>query len=344
MARLRGAPGRVRHLRHGLRDPTPGPHDPGGAGGSPRLARLRRRGGPAPADARLARGAADRARRRRLQPQLSDKHGGAEFSEDDEAILVQLAGIASAAIHKSQVYEERAAVVEALQRTLRPSPLPSIPRVALGSRYRPYGHGLAVGGDFYDVIPVGRRRWAVVLGDVCGKGPEAAAITGLVRHTVRAVVHQAPKPHVVLDALDPAILEEQSERFCTVVYGLLEATADRTTMQLACAGHPLPVLLSSSGDARAVGASGTVLGILPTVSAPTVSMELLAGDSLLLYSDGLTEGGGSNPLNDKELLRLLRSLVRQPAQRMADVLADVSVARRGDSLRDDLAVLVVQAA
>ncbi|MCX9190708.1 hypothetical protein C3Y87_04630 [Carbonactinospora thermoautotrophica] len=265
----------------------------------------------------------------------------------DEGLLRLMDSITSQIGHfltRARAEEERAAVAEALQRPLLPPRLPEIPGVRLAARYRPHGHAITVGGDFYDVFPTPDGAWALALGDVSGKGPEAAAITGIARHTLWAASQHSAEPGYVLDLLNQAILRDETPRFCTLVYVRLQPEEDgRARLDVACAGHPPPLLLHADGTGATLGVRELPVGFFPDVKHSVRTLYLGPGDSFVLYTDGITEGGGAgDALDADELLATVRSAGALHADDLADrILAD-ALRRWGDRLRDDLAVLVVQ--
>ncbi|MGH9164840.1 MAG: SpoIIE family protein phosphatase, partial [Acidimicrobiales bacterium] len=273
--------------------------------------------------------------------QLSDRYAG-DFSEDDEAVLIQLAQMASTAIHHAQLYEERDRIAEALERGLRPPELPAVDGLDLAAWYLALGEGVQAGGDFYDVFAVGDGRWAVVMGDICGKGPEAAAVTGLVRHTLRAVVPLRPEPHAVLGLVNDALLAERTDRFCALVYGLLELVPGGARLDLGCAGNCLPLVLRADGSVEHAGVPGMVLGLFERPQVSTRTIDLGPGDAMVLYTDGLLDDRGRPERQDEmALVELLAAAAGRSAGGVATALAS-SV--REVRLLDDVAVLVVRVA
>ena len=168
---------------------------------------------------------------------------------DHLALFEDLARRATLAIDNARLYEERANVARTLQRSLLPPVLPDVPGIDLAARYLAAGEGNDVGGDFYDCFRTGDGEWAVVIGDVCGKGAEAAAVTALARYTARAsATLHSENPSVVLQDLNEAIRRESPQsRFCTVLYISLSLHGDRVTGTVASGGHPLPLILRSDG-------------------------------------------------------------------------------------------------
>ena len=151
-----------------------------------------------------------------------------------------------------------------LQQSLIPPALPEIPGLDIAARYRPAGNGDEVGGDFYDVFQTGRDDWVIVVGDVRGKGAAAAAVTALIRHTVRAAAIRVRRPKLVLVQLNQELLRQREERFCTLVYARVRRDRQgRFRLTVAAAGHPLPLRYSTRRGLDVLGRPGTLLGVLP---------------------------------------------------------------------------------
>jgi serine phosphatase RsbU (regulator of sigma subunit) len=247
-----------------------------------------------------------------------------------------------------------------LQRSLLPPALPRIPGVELGERYLPVGEGIEVGGDFYDVFETGPGSWALVIGDVAGKGPQAAAVTALARYTIRAVAPRAPAPGPLLARVNEVILPQISqEMFCTICYASLEPTASGARVRLACAGHPLPFLLRSPrgpappmgppppakrvGQVRTVGQPGMIVGVCPHLALGEEATELAPGDALVFYTDGVTEARrGDELFGESRLAAVIEECTGLTAQRMADRIERAVREFQGGQPRDDLAIFVVR--
>ena len=175
---------------------------------------------------------------------------------------------------------------------LPPKQLPAIEGCELAAQFTPGTAGELVGGDFYDVFELGPRRWALVLGDVCGKGAEAAALTAMARWTLRSLATQVIDTPDLLRLLNDAIMRQDLKgRFITVAYLVLTVHDDRAHVTVACAGHPAPVLLRAHGDPIELEAHGTLLGTWPDISLHAAEVELGPGDGLVVYSDGVTDQG-----------------------------------------------------
>ena len=187
-------------------------------------------------------------------------------------------------------------IAHTLQTSLLPSALPAIPGVETAARFRPAQDGQEVGGDFYDMFETDEGSWDIVVGDVCGKGPEAAALTALARYTLRAVAVREHSPSEILTQLNEALLKQGSE-FCTAAYARLELDETAARLTVSAGGHPLPLLLRADGTVETTGRPGLLLGLEPDPNLTDHTLELHRGDALMLYTDGLTDAyaPGSNP-------------------------------------------------
>ena len=237
--------------------------------------------------------------------------------------------------------EERArALARTLQATLIPPSPPRIPGLDVSAAYRPAGDGEEVGGDFYDIFQIREDDWVVVLGDVCGKGVDAAVVTSLVRHSLRALTVQLDGAGDVLSALNGVLLANGQERFATVVLARLRRTADGWQATLSSAGHPLPLL--ATGEAvTEVGEPGDLVGVLPEAACTDTVLPLHPGEVLMMYTDGVTEGRRAQEFYGDARLRRALATHRVAARPAEDVLDDVMDFQRGVA-RDDIAVVAVR--
>jgi PAS domain S-box-containing protein len=248
--------------------------------------------------------------------------------------------------------ERFAAVARTLQESLLPPDLPDVPGVELAARYHPAGGGIEVGGDFYDVFRTGRSTWGLVMGDVCGKGAPAARLTALARYTLRAAAMHVKTPSAALDLLNQAMLRQavtehdrDPERFATAVFATLRRARGRVSLNLSCAGHPPPMLLRADGRVEAVGRPGTLLGLLDEVDLVDSAVTLAPGDSIVLYTDGVTEARDEDgQLGEAGLRRMLAACAGASAKDVAEQLELGALRRQAGETRDDIAVLVVQVA
>ncbi|MET9800412.1 SpoIIE family protein phosphatase [Streptomyces sp. NPDC006368] len=212
------------------------------------------------------------------------------FTEGDIPFAQELARRPSQAVANARRFTEQSEVEHYLQRSLLPPALPHIPQVEIAACYHPGDQGTLVGGDFYDIVPTDPHHWGLVIGDVCGKGPQAAALTGLVRHTARAARRWDPDSRGVLQAVNAAIIADHLvQRFCTAAYADLDLSASPARMRLTLGGHPHPLLRRADGTITRLGRVGTLLGIMNDPPLHTTEDDLHPGDLLLLYTDGVTE-------------------------------------------------------
>jgi len=237
-------------------------------------------------------------------------------------------------------------VAQTLQRTLLPPHLPAIPGIELGAAYRAGGEGLWVGGDFYDVFPLGPAGWGVAIGDVQGKGAHAASVTALVRYTLRTAAVREPSPRAVLETLNDALLRQDPlGDHCTAIFALLAPAAAGTDLTLAIGGHLAPLLARDGGDVEAVGRSGTLLGAVPDPVLIDASVALRCGDALLLYTDGVTETRTADGRFGTERLAALLSKLRgEPAASIAGAIEAAVVEAAVGPVADDVALLVLRVA
>ncbi|MDT0386346.1 PP2C family protein-serine/threonine phosphatase [Streptomyces dubilierae] len=239
-----------------------------------------------------------------------------------------------------------------LQATLLPPALENVPGLDVAAYYH-IASADEVGGDFYDLFPLAAGTWGLFLGDVCGKGALAAAVTSLARYTLRAAAVYDPDPAAVLSNLNTVLHHEYSSaddpRFCTVVFGLLtpdtEGSGFRIT--LASGGHPPALLLRADGTADHLPTpGGQLIGVLPDADIATTSFRLAPGDTLLLHTDGLTEAhtaaSGDGRYGDEALLGFVRALAPTSARHTVAAIRDL-LAALGPGVDDDVAVLAVHA-
>jgi PAS domain S-box-containing protein len=274
---------------------------------------------------------------------LASSAAGRHYDEDDLMLAQEVARRAAIAVNNARLYEERARTARTLQESLLPPRLPDVPGIDVGARYRAAGEGNEVGGDFYDVFAVPAGGWGVVIGDVCGKGAEAAALTALVRYTLRALASATTPPSAILAELNRSIRRQRSDnRFCTVTYAHLTPVPTGARVTLAAGGHPLPAVLRAGGQVEYVGCPGTLLGVLQDPRLRDSSVELGPGDSLVLYTDGVTDAGAPEHLVEPdELAAKLAKCRRDAASEVARCLEE-AVVTDGFEPHDDIAILVVR--
>ena len=269
---------------------------------------------------------------------------GRRYDDDDRALAAQLGRRAGLAVDNARLYEEQRRIANTLQRSLLPPDLPDIPGLEAAARYSPMGDGMEVGGDFYDLFAAG-PSWAAVIGDVCGKGAPAAALTSLVRHGLRGLGRGDPSPARALSELNDAIVAERGldARFSTAVYARLAIDGAAIAVTSASAGHPLPLIVRAGGRVEPLGRAGTLLGPFADVRLHEATTVLGPGDALVLYTDGVTEARRDGVMfGDERLSTLLSGLAGRPADEIAGSVEEAVVRHHGGPLDDDLALLVVR--
>ena len=264
----------------------------------------------------------------------SERH----YEEPDLRMVQSLGRRAAIAIDNARVYQDRDHMARTLQRSLLPPALPDIPGAEMATRYEPFGDGHEVGGDFYDAFSVADDEWGIVIGDVCGKGAEAAAVMGIARFTTRAIAMSERRPSALLIGLNGALLQQATgERFCTACYCRVRRNDTGFRVTVSLAGHPRPVVIRSDGSVHEVGEAGTFLGLFEDVKVFDEVVDLLPGDALVLFTDGVL--GRSDMAGGAELFPIA-TLRDSTAESIADALIAGVVERDGGRFSDDVAVLV----
>jgi PAS domain S-box-containing protein len=270
------------------------------------------------------------------------------FGPREMATIDELARRAALAVDNARIYGERSYIAARLQQSLLPPHLPDVPGLEIAARFRPAGEAYDVGGDFYDIFETGSRGWAIAMGDVCGKGADAAALTAMARYTIRATgIRAMQSPQRVLSLLNEVLLSEAPrEQFLTMTYANLRVHEEATELAIASAGHPLPLLLHADGRLEQVGEPGTLLGVVPELELHPIVVELEPGDTLVFYTDGVTDARsetgalfGIEGLKSA-VLGCMGCDAAEIAERIESSLTDAQVERP----RDDIAIVVVQIA
>ena len=256
-----------------------------------------------------------------------------------------LAAAAGLALDNARLFAEQREVARALQRTLLPTSLPEVPGAELAARYRAAGRSNEAGGDFYDIFE-GAGEWAFTIGDVVGKGAEAAAITALVRATLQAAVLRGDDAEAALRLADEAMRRRPAGQFCSAVHGRIRPRpdGDGLDVELLVAGHPPPLVLRAAGTLEVVQASGTLLGVAPEPAFGAARMRLEPGDALVLYTDGATELRGDDRFRGERVLRdTVLAMAGRPLPRIVEAIEHEALVLGGGELRDDLALLAIGA-
>jgi sigma-B regulation protein RsbU (phosphoserine phosphatase) len=233
------------------------------------------------------------------------------------------------------------ALARTLQQTLIPPVPPNVPGLDVAAAFRPAGTGADIGGDFYEVFQHRLDDWFAVLGDVCGKGPEAAVVTALLRYAVRAAAVTSAEPASALRITNDVLLHHQTDRFCTALLVQLLRRSSSWRAIVCAAGHPLPVLVPASGDPHVVGEPGSLLGVLPSPVLPLMAVDLAPGDRLLLYTDGVTEARRDRDEYGEERLLACASRSAPGAASLVAAVLDEVLEFQSGVPRDDVALLAV---
>jgi len=246
------------------------------------------------------------------------------------------------ATENERLFGEQREIAETLQLSLLPQHLVAPQGCEVAARYWPAGSANLIGGDFYDMFAVDEHRWGVAIGDVCGKGIEAAALTGLARHTLRAAARNSTTPDEVLRAVHRALRDHEPSTFCTACFAFVErAGGDAYRIEMSLGGHPQPLLRRANGFVEPVGKLGMLLGILePTLSNTVVCLE--ADDMLVFYTDGLTDAPAQQAVSVDELATLLQLAGQQPIEDLADSIRALKRGRRPLGSGDDTAILILR--
>ena len=277
---------------------------------------------------------------------------GRHFGPPELALAEDLGLRAAAAVENARLYTQRSAIAQTLQASLLPPELPVVDKLEFGAFFRAAGAGHEVGGDFYDVFSTGDDEWFAVIGDVCGKGAEAAATTALVRYTVRAAAARRRSPAAILRWLNDAMLRQARgapavQRFCTTAVVRLDLREDGVRATAAAAGHPLPRVLRADGTVESLGEAGTLAGVTGEFEVSDGLTTMGPGDTLVLYTDGLVEAGAPRRIwSPADLDEALRQAGAGSGDGVARLVQQLAAAALGDVARDprdDVAVLAVRA-
>src|SRR3954447_15116020 len=268
------------------------------------------------------------------------------FDDTARRTAKRLADRAALALDNARLHEQQVHIASVLQHSLLPRSLPEITGFETSSRFLAAGEAYEVGGDFYDVFRSGSGTWTAVIGDVCGKGPEAASLTALARYTVRTASSPDSAPSEILRTLHDSISSERADlRFCTAALTRIQAPSNgngAAHLTVALGGHPLPLILRESGRVDSVGEPGTLLGALPSPVISDAETTLDLGDSLILYTDGMLDVRDRRHGDDPGWLeKEVGTAAGKSADEIAECLAKAAVKRHGGEPRDDIAVLVL---
>ena len=264
------------------------------------------------------------------------------YEPTDVALAEAVGGRLAEALEGAWLADQQRAIAVTLQQALLPPALPAIPAVDIAARYWPAGVS-SVGGDFYDVFELTDRRWALLIGDVCGTGPDAAALTSIARHTVRAAARHGADAADVMRWLNEAVLQSNRDLFCTACYATFTADEDGWQLAVTPAGHPMPIVSTTAGT-DSVGRPGSLLGVFETVTTTTAETRLQSGDVAVFYTDGITDLPPPYGIDAAELARAVHTLRDLPrAEDIATGIHQSLLSRVPDrSRQDDVALVVVR--
>ncbi|MFE6335263.1 SpoIIE family protein phosphatase [Streptomyces sp. NPDC057798] len=271
----------------------------------------------------------------------TDEH----FRQEILELAEDLSRRAALALDNARLYSERTAISQSLQRSLLPPELPEIEGVEVEVIYRAAGEGNEVGGDFYDLFPISDGAYGFAIGDVCGTGPNAAAVTGLARHALRLLAREGLSGPAVLERLNSAILDEGARsRFLTLLYGELRPQEDGSAeLKVVCAGHPLPLRLRQDGTVEPAAEPQPLLGVMEDLELYEQTVTLDPGDVLLCVTDGVTERReGSRMLGDDGLTDVLTTCTGLTAGAVAARIMRAVERFASDAPSDDMAILAMR--
>lgn len=274
-----------------------------------------------------------------------------DWTERDIELLEALSRSASREIafrHSKQqaedAYDRVRVVTETLQESLLPPTPPQVPGLDVAAWHRPAHGGEVVLGDFYDVFPTGRKRWGIVLGDVCGHGVEAAKRTALARYTVRAAATHSRVPSKILAELNAALNNDSSVDvdFITALYVALDLTRSTVVAKVSNAGHPPAILRAADGSIELLEATGPILGVFEDVRVPSRTVPLKPGDLLVMFTDGVTESRGeSGFFGIDRLVDLVSGLDSGSPFGAIDAIEAAVIDHTNDEFSDDIAVVAI---
>ncbi|MBT2511203.1 SpoIIE family protein phosphatase [Streptomyces sp. ISL-98] len=267
------------------------------------------------------------------------------FRQEILELAEDLSRRAALALDNARLYSERMAISQSLQRSLLPPELPHVPNVEVEVIYRAAGEGNEVGGDFYDLFPIRDGAYGFAIGDVCGTGPEAAAVTGLARHALRLLAREGFGGPAVLERLNAAILDEGARsRFLTLLYGELWPQEDGSSiLKIVCAGHPLPLRLRPDGSVEPAAEPQPLLGVMEDLELYEQTVTLDPGDVLLCVTDGVTERReGTRMLGDDGLADVLATCTGLTAGAVAARILRAVERFAAEPASDDMAILAMR--
>ncbi|WP_091319762.1 PP2C family protein-serine/threonine phosphatase [Amycolatopsis tolypomycina] len=274
----------------------------------------------------------------------------ASFTASEELFARLFAARAGAAMSAARVFALQASITDTLMRELLPPTLEQLGGVEFAGRYRPARDGERIGGDFYDVhsaVTAEGEESLAVLGDVCGKGLDAAVLTGKIRTTLRALLPMAGDHHRLLDLLNRTLGDNADARYVTLVLASARREGADVRLRVTCAGHPPPLVVRADGRVEEAETRGSLIGVLPEIESVGAELTLHPGETCLLYTDGIVEAKGG-PLGDamfgeERLKQALAECANMPADAVVERVQMLASQWIGRGTHDDMAVLAITA-
>ncbi len=272
---------------------------------------------------------------------LSSAESARRLTAADIALAEELGRRAGIAIENARLFTERTRIANVLQRALLPKTLPEIPGAEVAVLYAAAGELNEVGGDFYDLFEHRDGRWVLVIGDVCGKGPQAAGVTALARHTLRAAAASGQSPRMLLLSVHQALSSQPPGLdMCTMGVVLADLRPPVAHLTIVLGGHPHPLLIDRAGSVRAIGRAGTLLGVIDPPRIEQAEVEMNAGETLILYTDGVTDAGApQRPLGEDDLRRVASATHGLPLEDQLEHIRRAAAERVQGEMRDDIALI-----
>jgi serine phosphatase RsbU (regulator of sigma subunit)/putative methionine-R-sulfoxide reductase with GAF domain len=275
--------------------------------------------------------------------------GSEPYTEEDLELAAEIGDRASTAIDNALQHERRVAVARALQASLLPPELSEVPGAEVAAVFHASSAGVDVGGDFYDLFPVDSGRWVLMIGDVSGSGPAAAALTAQVRHGARVAARAGLDPPSVVAAVNATLDETTgSEWFCTMVYAELVPHDDGIDLQVICAGHVAPLVVAG-GQVEELECQAPLLGVLPGAQYAARRLRLAPGHALVMVTDGATEAraadrhGSDSFFGEARLQEVVAKAAGSDAEGIVDAVSEAVLSFAGGQLDDDLALVALRA-
>ncbi|MGH3281516.1 MAG: SpoIIE family protein phosphatase [Trebonia sp.] len=265
------------------------------------------------------------------------------FRVADLGLAEELGRHLAIAIRVDRVFRQRSQVAEALQASLLPARLPTVPGLEFAAAYIGAAQFQEISGDFYDVFKAG-GGWGIAVGDVCGKGQDAAAMTAAARHAIRALSHVRSAPADVLSATNEVLVtEDYGERFVTALLAFLRQRGRRVQVRLGSCGHPGPAIVRADGRVEILEGEGLPLGLFEDAMPGRQEVELRAGDTLFFYTDGVTEARGADlTFFEDRLADALAAVAGRSAAEIVHAVQELVTSFSSGELKDDVTILAVR--